>query len=217
MEDPMLEMDAAPELITFVAAGEITTSELLRAYRLLLDGPPTKSLWDLSSATTARIPAEDVRDLADDVRRITRGRRPPGRSAVVCSRGVDYGLARMFSMLLDDTEQPLKLAVFHELRDARAWLSAGGREGSSGTAQRTDRQPEREALMERRPRKQRGTVQTTKDLTSQIQERAYAIFLQREREGLPGDPVSDWCAAEREVRSHSIVQEQAASIATGVK
>ena len=37
----------------------------------------------------------------------------------------------------------------------------------------------------------------------QIRTRAYQIFLSRQREGVPGDPVSDWVRAEQELRSRS--------------
>ncbi len=37
----------------------------------------------------------------------------------------------------------------------------------------------------------------------QIRQRAYQIFLSRTREGVPGDPVSDWVRAEQELRTRS--------------
>ncbi len=37
----------------------------------------------------------------------------------------------------------------------------------------------------------------------QIRQRAYQIFLSRQREDVPGDPVSDWVRAEQELRTRS--------------
>ncbi len=37
----------------------------------------------------------------------------------------------------------------------------------------------------------------------QVRVRAYQIFLSRQREGVPGDPVSDWVRAEQELRTRS--------------
>jgi hypothetical protein len=37
----------------------------------------------------------------------------------------------------------------------------------------------------------------------QVRQRAYQIFLSRQREGVPGDPVSDWVRAEQELRNRS--------------
>lgn len=35
----------------------------------------------------------------------------------------------------------------------------------------------------------------------QVRQRAYEIFLSRQREEVPGDPVSDWVRAEQELRN----------------
>jgi hypothetical protein len=35
----------------------------------------------------------------------------------------------------------------------------------------------------------------------QIRQRAYQIFMSRQREGVPGDPISDWARAEQELRN----------------
>lgn len=35
----------------------------------------------------------------------------------------------------------------------------------------------------------------------QVRQRAYQIFLSRQREGVPGDPISDWVRAEQELRA----------------
>ena len=37
----------------------------------------------------------------------------------------------------------------------------------------------------------------------QVRKRAYQIFLSRQREGVPGDPISDWVRAEQELRVRS--------------
>jgi len=39
----------------------------------------------------------------------------------------------------------------------------------------------------------------TKSVTQRIQERAYEIFLKRERDGRPGDSDQDWREAEKEI------------------
>lgn len=38
-------------------------------------------------------------------------------------------------------------------------------------------------------------------LEEQIREYAYKIYLSRQREGVPGDPVTDWLRAEKELRA----------------
>jgi hypothetical protein len=35
----------------------------------------------------------------------------------------------------------------------------------------------------------------------QVRQRAFQIFMSRQREGVPGDPVTDWLRAEQELRN----------------
>ena len=39
-----------------------------------------------------------------------------------------------------------------------------------------------------------------KDFTGEIEKRAYALFLERSSQGIPGDEVSDWAKAESEIK-----------------
>lgn len=39
----------------------------------------------------------------------------------------------------------------------------------------------------------------------QIRERAYYIYLERQRRNQSGDPISDWCQAEQELNGSAIV------------
>lgn len=41
------------------------------------------------------------------------------------------------------------------------------------------------------------------DSEQQVRERAYQIYLARAKEHVPGDPVSDWLRAERELQSRA--------------
>lgn len=45
-----------------------------------------------------------------------------------------------------------------------------------------------------------GDNDSTPDLSSQIRDRAYTLFETRRDSGMPGDPVSDWIAAELEIQ-----------------
>jgi hypothetical protein len=58
----------------------------------------------------------------------------------------------------------------------------------------------------RKTRGQSGTDKARGDraVTEQdIRERAYRIYLAREKEGVPGDPVSDWLRAQQELQSRT--------------
>lgn len=44
----------------------------------------------------------------------------------------------------------------------------------------------------------RPEARTTEE---QVRQRAYQLFLSRQREGVPGDPITDWVRAEQELRN----------------
>lgn len=56
------------------------------------------------------------------------------------------------------------------------------------------------------PRKKNTTSTSSQppkleDFLAEIQKRAYDIYLERTKNGLPGDEMSDWLQAEKEIKS----------------
>ncbi len=60
--------------------------------------------------------------------------------------------------------------------------------------------------MDRQERRQsRQSRETSRSIdTAKIAARAYALFLERQKEGRPGDQLSDWYAAEQELRARKV-------------
>jgi hypothetical protein len=111
------------QFATFVGQGEVNPGELLGAYSDFLNGGPTRlALWDLSSATLARIDSPSIQDLAKCMAQMAKGRHV-GKAAVACSRAVDFGLARMLTTYLSIEEFPAQVAAFQDAESARAWLT----------------------------------------------------------------------------------------------
>ena len=95
----------------------------MKTYRAFLDSAPTSLvLADLSSATLARIDTERMRRLAQRTAQLGTHRQVRGRVAIVCATDVDFGMARMFSMLASLAGHPIQFEVFPEPNSARAWL-----------------------------------------------------------------------------------------------
>jgi hypothetical protein len=131
----MLELTASdPGALTFVGRGELTVDEILAAYELFLDmaTPTAGVLWDLSLATLAAIPMAEFRALAERMAKMGAACRG-GKAAVVCSRDVDFGIARMLQGLIADSGHRAQVAVFRELAEARVWLGRA----AAGEARRT--------------------------------------------------------------------------------
>jgi hypothetical protein len=86
-------------------------------------GPSPLVLWDLTGATLVRVRAEDV--LSWQGRGgLARGRRSMGRSAFVCGRPVDFGLARMWTTYLSLNGYP-RSSGLHGQHSGEAWLLGG--------------------------------------------------------------------------------------------
>jgi hypothetical protein len=107
-----------------VGHGEVTPGEILAVYADFLGGRPGRlALWDLSSATVAKIDSEGIRDLAKCMAQMGSGRRHGGKTAIACSRPLDFGLARMLATYLSLDGLPVEIEVFRHLDSARAWLT----------------------------------------------------------------------------------------------
>jgi hypothetical protein len=113
------------KLSSFVGRGEVTSAELLEAYKSFLDSSPTPfALLNLAAASLARIDAEGVRALAERVMEMGKERWTDGRAAIVCSRDSDFSTARMFVTLLSRMGFPVQFAVFPGAHSATAWLES---------------------------------------------------------------------------------------------
>jgi len=84
--------------------------------------PPTKRvLWDLSNASVASITADHVSQIAylslenEDVMK-------GGKTAVVASKDIDFGLARSFEAQTAGEQRDLM--VFRTYKEAAEWLEA---------------------------------------------------------------------------------------------
>lgn len=120
----MLHSEAG--LTTFVATGQVTARELFAAYaEFLAESPTPLVLWDLTDATLAYVQAPDVRHLARDLARIDIGRRLKGKSALLCSRQVDFGIARMLQTYLELESYGAHVVAFTDRARALDWLGVG--------------------------------------------------------------------------------------------
>jgi hypothetical protein len=110
-------------LTTFVGQGEMTAEELFTAFSYFLDAGATPlTLWDLSRACLAELDPESIRTLARKVAHAAKGRRPPGRTAVVCGRRLDFGMVHMLAAYLSIEGYPVEMATFTSMESAKTWV-----------------------------------------------------------------------------------------------
>jgi len=119
--------EPAAGIRTVVVSGEMSApvvGEFLSALRDYpgLD-PEMGVVWDLRGLAPdgPALSGLDVRALARDPGRMW-ARLGDSRLALVTSRGVDFGLARMFSTLME-TVAPARVRAFQEMDRARDWVT----------------------------------------------------------------------------------------------
>jgi hypothetical protein len=119
-------MDVAFEkqgnLTTTTVSGVLDADGIVDTIRRFYDGEPTDLvLWDLSRAEFDELSSEDVHRIARTTTMYA-DRRPQGRTALVFSEDVGFGLGRMFGSLQEVSDSPVRHRSFRSLEEAMAWL-----------------------------------------------------------------------------------------------
>jgi len=115
--------DPSTDLTTFTCEGLITFAAISDAMKCLYDGtdgPPTAMvLWDLSMASTENLSFDELDDIAelrlDNVIQMTNG-----KTAIVASNDLDFGMVRMFQAKA--AVMPRYLMVFRTVEKAMEWM-----------------------------------------------------------------------------------------------
>jgi hypothetical protein len=120
--DTIVDMETGAR--THVVTGELTPEVLVAAlgeiYQRRDYSPAACSLWDLRGAEIREFSKTEIREVADFVSQNRNA--PPGTcAALVVSRSLDYGLARMYEQMLVASSD-VRVMVFMDIDEARAWL-----------------------------------------------------------------------------------------------
>ncbi|HUT63528.1 MAG TPA: hypothetical protein VMZ04_06180 [Anaerolineae bacterium] len=130
----MLEIivDSEHELTIYRCSGCMTEEELTHILQSLYTGTFTLNiLWDYSEASLEGISSEFVRQIHGRVQKLGSARLG-GKSAIVATKELEYGLARMFQIMADENGFPLRIKLFRSIDEAHQWLlendqQSGGR------------------------------------------------------------------------------------------
>jgi hypothetical protein len=81
-------------------------------------------MWVFLDAEVSAITSSDLRKILYYTKEYAHSRQG-GKSALVVSKDLGYGLARIFEAFVEMEKFPFELKTFRALDDARAWLNAG--------------------------------------------------------------------------------------------
>lgn len=121
------QIEQSKELTIFTGNGELSFDEVLKTIRSFYATNPTLNvLCDLRQASAEQISSSQVNQIAELIQKLKRIRKG-GRTAIVSTRDVTFGVARMLEALIyipnDDFSYELK--VFRDIKDAVRWLAKG--------------------------------------------------------------------------------------------
>ena len=109
-------------LTVFTVRGKANADEVIDEIVDFLNGAATPLvLWDFTAGSLAGIPSEGLQRIVEKGKQFAEIRLG-GRTGIVCSKEVDYGLARMFQSFAELARVPFEISVFRRMEDARAWL-----------------------------------------------------------------------------------------------
>lgn len=115
------EIDKSRRLITQIAEGNVTFSEIQENRKSMLKDPDFDPsfdmLWDGRMATSVNLSGAQVRVLAE-----SRLLHNTSRVAFVTPESTVFGVARMFETYYSMIDNPARTCVFRDLAQALEWL-----------------------------------------------------------------------------------------------
>ena len=110
------------ELTIFTVSGQLTAEEVIAILEeFYCSGCTPHILWDLSKADLSQIKDQQIEKILVVAKKYAHMRQG-GKTAIVTSRPVDFGVARMYESLSNLEEHTFAQSVFKELDQALHWL-----------------------------------------------------------------------------------------------
>jgi hypothetical protein len=111
--------------VKLTASGIISLGDIIKTLHGLLQDSQFKSgmdiLWDFRQVKTENMKADQIREIVSFIKNNQEKRGANYRVALVVSRDIDFGLARMYEAYTQ--ELPFQLQIFKELSAAEDWLN----------------------------------------------------------------------------------------------
>ncbi len=118
------QIKPSEELTVFTGTGKLSFDEVLATIRAFYAANPTLNvLCDLRQASAEEISSSQVNQIAELILQLKRVRKG-GRTAIVSTKDVTFGVARMLEALtnIQNDDNSYELRVFREIKDAARWL-----------------------------------------------------------------------------------------------
>ncbi len=118
-----IKIDKELDLATIRFSGQTSSSDIIDAiqsfYRSEL---ASKVLWDFLESNLSELPSEDITLIIETAKSYS-GMRPGGKSALVGSSDLLFGIARMYASLAEVKCHPITNRAFRSRQEALDWLN----------------------------------------------------------------------------------------------
>ncbi len=123
-------IDQERDITVHTATGEVVDEEMFAAQSEFYEnGPTTLQLWEMSECSVKGVTIGGMRTFIERAAQLGKAREK-GRTAVIVSSQLQYGLARMAEAFGEFASLPFEFHAFKDRDEANAWLN-GETEGET--------------------------------------------------------------------------------------
>lgn len=115
-------IDNDRQLTIHTVTGEASFEEGMATFRQFWEGRPTMNvLWDFRKADLARVSSKETEAMMDYIKHYSE-KRSGGKTALVVSGDLEYGLSRMAQTLAEIKSLSIQIEIFRSFKEAIQWL-----------------------------------------------------------------------------------------------
>ena len=115
--------DMKRNLTIYTCRGQISVDEIKKKVKSFYEGTPSRNvIWDFTEADLSSITADEIRALANGVKKLAHSREG-GKTAIVAPEDISYGFGRMYQIFAEIYAQIADIQVFRSRSEAERWLS----------------------------------------------------------------------------------------------
>ncbi len=121
-----LKVDKAKSLTIFTMTGEPDIDEIHNAIKSFWEAHEltVSALWDVRYANLTNLKSSDIENIAAIIRQYAHRfeERKAGKTAIVASSDLQYGLSRILGTFYEIEDFPTQLKIFRLMEEAIKWL-----------------------------------------------------------------------------------------------
>ena len=114
--------DHDKQLTIHTVTGEPSFEEGMAAFKQFWEGKPTQNvLWDFRKASLTRLSSKETEAMIDYIRQHAK-KRAGGKTAILVSKDLEYGISRMAQTLTEIKKFSFKVEIFRSIEIAIQWF-----------------------------------------------------------------------------------------------